>query len=360
MSAMADEEQNWLRQARQARESLPTDVPHGSRLEALTKLAGQSGTSRAALRNALAALTIVEQASKRDAAAGRALATLPVSLVEAYGRWVRHDGQGAADALAKAASGTLSVRGFVAAERSARPSPKFRPLLDTLFETLGEAEGLGGLQWPNAGIKEGIRRMGLPPFPYRVLEIQRDLSGYDVACGLTATAFVDRTKLREVRPLDPYDLGELETHLDLAQMGGAREDETAEAIEARPPIVAAMEVSERPVIERYRLEAKNRFFRAAAAAAIYPLVLVVLPDEAAKRATLDHWPALPYDRLGIKAPPAEPSSEHELRQDEPPPVVYPGRGQGAVVVTCPATALRDLCAGGADLERDIARRRAGR
>ncbi|WP_416357027.1 hypothetical protein ACLNGM_02390 [Aureimonas phyllosphaerae] len=338
--------QNWVQLAHAAKELLASGVPRGSGLRRETEVATTLGTTRATVRNALAAVTVVDHILRQDAKRGSLLMTLPIDIVRAYDRWQRRDPTSANEALELAALHKLSVRGFVAAEHESRNTVAVAPRAEDVLASLEQAGGFQFETTPAEALEQGMRRLGVPPFPLDLLSIVRKLDRYDAMCGLTARAVIDAQKVanwRRYRSLigrpfvDDADLNALLVRVENVE---AKDD-------AGSPVLGIMEIADHPVIEQHRRQAKTRYLKAAAASAIYPGVVILMPSQAARDEMLAAIPPLPYDRLGIEATSGKGTSKRRKRG----PVLHPGRGQGAVVITCPQTALEDLVWQGAELRR---------
>ncbi|MBB3938322.1 hypothetical protein [Aureimonas phyllosphaerae] len=334
---MSDKQQ-WFDLAQQAEELRGDDRAHGTKLETLTRIATELGTTRAVLQNAITSLAIADREAARDPDLADTLRRSAIDVVKAFGRWTRRDPVEAATALKKVSDGSLTVRGYVTAELASRaPS-----VSANWFEAvLGQIQRIGQTQMatrPNSVLEAGLQRRGLPSMSFAYLRVVRKLDAYDRMCGITARVVIDRQKLLDdvsygSRSGLSREMGELEKLLI--------RDEEGEYVDVDVDVFGIIEIPPSPVIERSRLQARSRFLKAVAAAGLYPAVLILMPDVASRAEMLRSLPELPYRRMGIKGPATEPKRRGQPKQI--PSAFYPGETLGTVVISCPETAVEDLC-----------------
>ena len=109
----------WLRDAELAQQEFSV-VARGQREQQLQKLAKKYSVTANTLRRYLAAATALERISKKTGLPAESLGRLPLTTVEALGRWVEHNVTAATEAATAAIAGDRTVGAVVPAELAAR------------------------------------------------------------------------------------------------------------------------------------------------------------------------------------------------------------------------------------------------
>jgi len=361
--------QAWTKQARAAEAALEGTGESRSREAAVAEVAARLGTTRLTLAKALQGLAIVDAVARRSSGTADLLSRLPLTLVDAYGRWVRRDRGGADAALTQAAAGKLSVRSFVAAERAARNlatepgAPNADGRLSSFDQVLAERRRILEMTRQDifalpllTRIEEGARGFGLPPVPLRLLDFDAARDGPESVLRLARVGYFEPGRHRDKmarRSLFPAadSILELATRLDRAER-------------ARAAIVAVIELTDYDLLDRYRTAARPLLFRAVAASLLYPVVICLTRTNAGLAELLHGWPEFP-DATDFRAEPdASGAAPDRLQADEREGsvpaglILHPARCGGAIVVTSAPRFMEDVLEGGQALRQRMTRQAA--
>jgi hypothetical protein len=297
--------QSWYELAARAESELAVAAPYGSVMAQTDAVAARLGTTRQALRNYMAARRFAVGALEDDPQAARALADMSAAMVAVHSRWAKYDRAGALEHAKLAVRERLPARVIVAAEAAARAAAGEQrgTMLDRALTEA--AEGLPhtlGAGRAGGAVAQALERFGIPRLDFRELQPTPASLPLAWAAGVRQVLRWDAPVVREWPP--PGGLPTFFT--DRGQTGPFE-------------VVGVIEIPLGAIADTYRRGAKGVFARAAVAAALYPLVVVLLPDGGAVREFESALPPLPLVRLGLDPADSLPGG-HLL-----------GRGMGGIV-----------------------------
>lgn len=242
---------HWIEAAKKAKDLLPADLGYGEKQKTLAAVAEKVGLARQSLRNVLAAYDFLESV-KADREAYRNLASLPNTSVEVYARWFKYDPEAALEHAGRAVVDGLPVKTIIAAEKSARSAkaPPEIPLVGALV-TYYRAHDHRGVVFPEP-IMRHLDALAVEMGPASAWSWDRVTDPFSLALGI-----------REAMTFYP------EHGPDWRHSKGAKWRH----------VVGVLEVGERALREGYRKLSKDLMARAIAGTVVYPVVLVIAPNE---------------------------------------------------------------------------------
>lgn len=295
--------QNWLRIAEEAEAELARPRQHGTVMAATDEVAARLGTTRQALRNYMSALRFIRAVESENRQAAQALMRLSAAMVAVYARWSRYDRSGALEHALVAGSKLLPASAILAAEAAANQKPG-GTAATTLEQAVASAPA--GAQYIEAGgaVAWALRRVGLKPAGLSAFTVARTELPLAAAAGVQEILVLEpaSSKGRGKGPLLDDRYFRTRHQFDRLEVAGV------------------LDVAETAIKGGYRRIAKPTFVRAVAAACLYPLVLLVLPNREALREFADALPDVPPGRLGVDG------------EEAPPGVIVPGSGLGGIVM----------------------------
>lgn len=244
---------HWIEAAKKAKDLLPADLGYGEKQKALAAVAEKVGLARQSLRNVLAAYDFLES-MKADREAYRNLASLPNTSVEIYARWFRYDPEAALEHAARAVLDGLPVKAIIAAEKSAKSAkaPPELPLAGALV-TYYREDGHRVVAFKEP-IMRHLKALAVEMGPASAWSWDRVADPLSLALGIREAMTFYPEHPQDWRP---------------SPRGKWRH------------VVGVLEVGERALREGYRKLSKDVMARAIAGTVVYPVVLVVAPNEEA-------------------------------------------------------------------------------
>lgn len=277
--------QSWYALAGQAETELSVAPPYGSVMARTDAVAARLGTTRQALRNYIAARRFADGALEDDPEAAEALANMSAAMVAVHSRWAKYDRRGALEHAKAVVRERRAASAIVAAEAAARAAAgrlRGTMLGTALADSAAELPPVPGIGIAGGAIAGALDRFGIPGMDFRELDPVPASLPLAIAAGVRQFLSWDVPKARKWPPpggIPPF----------LAERGQSGPFEVAGVIEVPAGATA----------DSYRRGAKGVLARAALAATLYPLVIVLLPDEWAVREFETALPPIPRERLGL-------------------------------------------------------------
>lgn len=265
--------QNWREVALAARKALDQSLPHGQKSERLARIAEGLNVTRGTLDNYLSALACLARLESLDATLSERLVGQSATAIASMGRWADYDQEGLLKFLEEHPRPRL--RQVLDAEKQARHQ-KGRVAANPFDQALADLRagpppnGNSGQRLRPHGYLEGVlSSFGLPSVTPLQLDWDGEVPAYANALGLS----------RIGRLLDKRLSGQRYGHTRFP----------AWSEEPGIPVMGVIEVGARALEEHYRREARALWNRMVASATLVPLVIVLFPDDVARKATAGNF-----------------------------------------------------------------------
>ncbi|KQT48151.1 hypothetical protein ASG47_07190 [Devosia sp. Leaf420] len=230
--ARTEAEKNWIDVARKGLERLAASVEHGRTMSDRAVVAKDLGVSRQTLRNYIDCYRFVSEVETFQPEAADALRTYSATVVAIYSRWAKYDRPGAME-HAIAGQG-LPAAAIIAAEKSARRA--IRPTNVTMLD--GSMDGARGSAGPS--VASALKQAKHASLNLESFSVKANSAPLSLAMGVTQVL--------------------------------ASEEGTT---------LAVLELDRGSVGDGHRRNARTVLAKASLAAAVHPLVIILLPDAVA-------------------------------------------------------------------------------
>lgn len=277
----------WIEIAEQAEGQLSsTEITHGSTMARRAEVAQALGVTSKTLANYIDALRTVRALQQDDPQSGRAFLRLNPTSIAVYSRWMRRDRQTALSHARAAAAHGLSTARIVAAEKEAREAATALPTL--LDKALADGGNERAWQQPGGALASALHRH-LRTLPrLGVLEPAAADNELAVAMGVDQVLRWTGSPARPEVFFDSFDPWTEQWFLQRCSDGPF-------------DVIGVMEMHRGQVGDAHRRNAKTTIAKAALAAMLYPLILILTEDEVALGEVEAMLPPLDGKRLGPHA-----------------------------------------------------------
>lgn len=299
--SVSNQAKAWVTIAQQARKLLPSEIPSGQVQKTREDIAATLNVSRQTLRNYMAGLDFVDEVEKHDKEASRLLHTMSSPAVDVYSRWAKYDLPNVLEHIKGHKTEWRTVALVVAAEKSARlralGKKEDRSLTDELKSLLAKMNNKRGARerWYDLSELDALLKLWFSAAVRSDLNWNTGESAGRSQHGISATGSFCASMSKDDRYylMDRWDAdhrisrGNLHPDLRMRLEFYSRAAFPYEnpALEASN-FFALIESPVYSIADHYRREARNLYTQAVAVAQLYPLVIVLFNDDAARQESL--------------------------------------------------------------------------